>query len=121
MTCAEVEQELVGYHFATLHDEARSEVEAHLAECQACVRAYVALKRAVETSEDAAGPSDAARLRLRRAVARELGIGKAKWSWWERPLAVAVAASIVLVASATTRALAASPGSAPRALSLGTR
>ncbi len=121
MSCVEVERELVGYHFNALDDEARSEVEAHLALCAACVREYLTLKRAVETGEDAPAPSEAARQRLRRAVARELGLGATRWAWWERPLAFAVAASIVLVAGATTRALDASAGAAPHALARGTR
>jgi anti-sigma factor RsiW len=116
MNCAEVEPELVAYHFNALDDAARNGVEAHLVECAACVRELVRLKRAVETSEDAPPLSDGARLRLRRSVARELGIGTVKWSWWERPLALAVAASIVLVAGAATHALATFPGAPPHAL-----
>jgi len=121
MTCAEIEPELVGYHFAALDDDARQRVEAHLVECPACVRELVTLKRAIETSEDAPPLAEAARQRLRRAVASELGISERKWSWWERPLALAVAASIVLVAGATTRALATSAGSPPHALSADAR
>lgn len=121
MTCAEVERELFGYHFNALDAAARRGVEAHLVDCPECVRAYVELKRAVESGEDAPAPSDAARLRLRNAVARELGIGATRWAWWERPLALAVAASIVLFAGATTRALATSAGSPPHALSAGAR
>jgi anti-sigma factor RsiW len=117
MKCAEIGPELVGYHFGTLDDDTRPRVEAHLVECPACVRELVALKRAIETSEDAPPLSTAARSRLRRAVASELGIGATRWSWWERPLAIAVAASIVLVAGATTRALATSDGAPPHALS----
>jgi len=116
MTCAEIEHELVAYHFDALSDDARRGVEAHLCECLHCVRAYVELKRAVETGESAPRPSAAARARLRRAVARELGVGDRKWSWWERPLAVAVAAAVVLAAGATTRILTSAPGTPPHAL-----
>lgn len=121
MSCSEIEHELVAYHFNALDDDARHRMEAHLCACAPCVRAYVELKRAVETSEDAPKVSDAARTRLKRAVARELGIEDRKWSWWERPLALAVAASIVLAAGATTRALASEPGAPPHALSTGAR
>jgi hypothetical protein len=117
MMCAEVEHELVAYHFNALDDDARCGVEAHLCECAGCVRAYVELKRAVETSEDAPPVSGTTRERLRRAVARELGLDDRTWSWWERPLALAVAASVVLAAGMTTRALASRPGAPPHALS----
>lgn len=121
MTCAEVEHELVGYHFNALDDEARRGVEAHLCGCADCVRAYVELKRAVETSEAAPRPSDKARARLRQAVARELGIDSRKWAWWERPLAVAVAASVVLAAGMTTRALVSAPAAPPHGMSASQR
>jgi anti-sigma factor RsiW len=117
MRCAEVEHELVAYHFNALDDEARRGVEEHLCECADCVRAYVELKHAVETGEAAPRPSDKARARLRRAVARELGIDDRRWSWWERPLALAIAASVVLAAGATTRALVSAPGEPPHRLS----
>jgi hypothetical protein len=51
-------------------------------------------------------------------VARELGI-EAKRAWWERPLAVALAASVVWVAGATLHALTAPVGSPPHALQHG--
>ncbi len=117
MMCAEVEHELVAYHFNALDDEARRSVEEHLCDCADCVRGYVELKRAVETGEAAPRPSDKARARLRRTVARELGIDDRRWSWWERPLALAVAASVVLAAGMTTRALVSAPGEPPHALS----
>ena len=113
MTCNEITPELVGYHFATLDDEARARVESHLLECPACVRAFVELKRGIETSEAAERPSDLARTRLRRAVEGELGLRR---RWWERPLAIALAASVVLVAGRAMHALTASAGSAPYAL-----
>jgi hypothetical protein len=84
MKCVEVAPELVAYQFNALDDVTRSEVETHLVECAACVRKFISLKRAVESSEDAPGLFDAARSRLRQAVA------EARWSWWERPLALAV-------------------------------
>ncbi|HEY1957351.1 MAG TPA: zf-HC2 domain-containing protein [Polyangiaceae bacterium] len=117
MTCDAIEPELVGYHFGTLDDETRAKVEAHLCACAACVRAFVETKRAIETSEDAPAPSAAARARLRRAVARELGV--APRVWWERPIAIALAASVVLIAGATMHALTTGNGQAPYALRAG--
>jgi len=109
-----VESELTGYQFGTLDDETRQRVEAHLLECAECVRAYIEIKRAIETSEAAPAPSDAARARLRRAVKSEMGI--AERTWWERPVAIAFAASIVLVSTATMHALTRTDGSPPHAL-----
>jgi len=109
MSCDEIERELVGYHFGTLDEETRARVEEHMVGCAACVRAFVEIKRAVETSEDAPAPSPAARAKLRRAVAREI----APRAWWERPLAVALAASVVMLAGATMHALTSTDGSPP--------
>ena len=116
MTCNEIEHQLVGYHFNALSGDVRHAVEAHLVECPDCVRAFVELKRAIETSEDSPRPSDAARQRLRSAVARELGVTTTRWAWWERPLALAVAVTVVLAAGASTRALVSEPASPPHAL-----
>jgi anti-sigma factor RsiW len=115
MSCNEIETDLVGYHFGTLDDDARRRVEEHLVSCADCVRAFVETKRAIETSEAAPAPSNAARARLRRSVARELGVGLER-TWWERPVAIALAASVVLVASATMHALTTTDGSPPYAL-----
>ena len=109
-----VESELAGYHFGVLDDETRRRVEAHLMECPECVRAFVEIKRAIESSEEAPAPSNAARSRLRRAVKREMGI--AERTWWERPVAIALAASVVLVSTATMHALTTTDGSPPHAL-----
>jgi len=117
MTCDAIEPELVGYHFATLDAGTRARVEEHLCGCAACVRAFVETKRAIETSEDAPAPSDVARARLRRAVASHLGV--APRTWWERPLAIALAASVVLIAGATMHALTTGSGEAPYALRAG--
>ena len=109
-----VESELTGYHFGALDDETRRRVEEHLMECPECVRAFVEIKRAIETSEAAPVPSDTARARLRRAVRSEMGI--AERTWWERPVAIALAASVVLVASATMHALTTTDGRPPYAM-----
>ncbi len=113
MNCESIEPELVSYHFGLLEGDAREAVEKHLTVCPACVRAFVGLKRAIEVGEaEAARPSNAARARLRRAVAREVN-PTAPRKWWERPVAFAVAASVVLAAGATTRAITSGPGAPP--------
>lgn len=124
MTCQKIEQELVAYHFGVASDDVRSPVEEHLLTCGACLRAFIEVKRAVETSEDSPAPSPATRARLRSAVAQELGVHttpavESKRHRWERPLAFAIAASVVLAAGVTTRALTAGPGSAPYAVTGG--
>ena len=109
-----VESELTGYQLGVLDDETRRRVEEHLIECPECVRAFVEIKRAIETSEAAPAPSDAARARLRRAVKSEMGI--AERTWWERPIAIALAASVVLVSTAAMHALTTTDGAPPHAL-----
>jgi anti-sigma factor RsiW len=109
-----VESELSGYQFGTLDEETRRRVEEHLMECAGCVRAFVEIKRAIETSEAAPAPSDAARARLRSAVKREMD--PASRTWWERPIAIAIAASVVLAATATMHALTTTDGTPPYAL-----
>jgi anti-sigma factor RsiW len=124
MTCAQIEPELVAYHFGLVSSDTRDLVEPHLASCSACLRAFLELKRAIETGDHGVQPSKASRSRLRSAVAAELGARtraevESRRRWWERPLAVAVAASVVLAAGATTRALTSGRGSPPYALSQG--
>jgi anti-sigma factor RsiW len=121
MRCQKVEPELIAYHFGLVSDEARTEIEAHLLACGACLCSFLDLKRAVETGEDGPVPSRAARARLRRAVAEEVLADKPQraWSWWERPLAFAFAGSAVLAAMITMRVLTTGPGAPPYALSAG--
>src|SRR5205085_12327855 len=122
----ETERERVAYHFGEIEGAAREALEAHLVGCAGCVRAFVEVKRAVETDAGDAGdvgnagggagaPSVEARARLRRAVEAEV-LPRAKASRWEKPIAFAVAASLVLAAGATTRALTVGPGSPPYAI-----
>lgn len=117
MTCEAMEGELVGYHFGTSSEETRSGIEAHLLSCQDCLRRFLAFKRQVETAEGEALPSKAARERLRRAVAREVGAEPAvRWRWWERPLAfgfasVAMVATVLAVYTASI-----SPGAVPHSM-----
>jgi hypothetical protein len=113
MTCDELRSELIPYHFGEVTGEVRRALEAHLPGCAACVTELLALKRAFETADDEARPTDAARARLRAAVARE--IGAAPRRWWERPVAVAFAASAVLAAFAAMQSMTSGPGTPPLA------
>jgi len=69
MDCSLTLGNLIGYQFATVSDEERQQVEAHLVECTSCLRSYLALKAHADRGGDAEGPSEAARLKLRAAVA----------------------------------------------------
>lgn len=113
MTCETIQPELAGYHFGALEDAARRQVEAHLVECPACVRSFVALKREIETAESGARPSPGVRDRVRQAVARELGIRPRPWAWWERPLAFGFAGAAVMVAVLAVNSLVTGPGAPP--------
>ncbi len=117
-TCERVEPELVAYHFGLVSGEERNRIEEHLASCASCERAFLEIKRAIELgAEAAAGPSKASRERLRHAVLREVAPETAR-RWWERPVAFAVAASVVLAAGATTRAITSGPGAPPHQISI---
>ena len=114
MSCSRIQPELVAYHFGTVSDEARLELEQHLPTCPACLADYLGIKREIETAPSELRPAPAARARLRLAVARELGQPTPrKWSWWERPLALGFATAAVLVAMVALRALATTPGAMP--------
>jgi hypothetical protein len=108
MDCSGVIDHLVPYHFATCTDEERDLVDAHLLGCAKCLRAYLALKRAVERGAGAKeAPSAATRARLFASVAAEFGPsarGRAL-RWLRRPIplyqgiavaAVAIAAAVLL-------------------------
>jgi hypothetical protein len=102
MDCALVD--LAAYHFATLEDAERDQLDEHLVACTTCLRGYLALKRRIERGSGAEVPSDQARLRLRRAVeARFRPARAARASWFRRPIplyqGLAVAAIAVLIAS----------------------
>jgi anti-sigma factor RsiW len=119
MTCHQIQPELCGYHFGVIADDARRAVEDHLVSCSACVKAFVALKRDIETAGSGPSPSPAARERLRRAVAAELGVGgraARRWSWWERPLAFGFAGAALAAALVLLSALHTGAGSMPRSL-----
>lgn len=118
MNCDAVETELTGFHFATLDADTRRAVEQHLVACPRCVGAYLALKRSVEDAAAGSAPSAASRARLRQAVEAVVRPKPARgvWSWWERPLALGLAAASVTLALGAMHAVATSPGTAPHAL-----
>jgi anti-sigma factor RsiW len=113
MDCALMQQNLIPYHFGEIDDQERLTLEAHLACCPRCLHHLFALKRSLETAS--AIPSAAAKARLRTAVAQtvERAQARARWSWWERPLAIGFATAAVALAAFATASLAASPGAAP--------
>ena len=118
MKCTQVQPGLVAYHFGIVSDEARGDIESHLLGCGECLRSFLALKRAIETGDNSAKPSVAARERLRSAVAQELGarMPRRQWSWWERPFAFGFAGSAVLASVIAMRVLTSGPGSPPRSM-----
>jgi predicted anti-sigma-YlaC factor YlaD len=104
MQCEVIQPELVSFYFADVDENARARVETHLRECRSCLDGYLSVKRSIEAAE--LKPSEAARVRLRDAVAQELAAAEpAAWLWWERPLAAAFAAAAVALTSITVSQL----------------
>ena len=68
MDCTGVAGHLVAYHFATVSDEERDAIDAHLLGCTTCLASYLALKRATDKSPPER-PSAAVKARLRAEVA----------------------------------------------------
>jgi hypothetical protein len=106
MDCALIQQHLIGYHFATVSDDERGDVEAHLVACTSCLRTYLALKSHIDAAaRDDELPSEAARLRLRAAVQARFRptVVRRVRRWVARPVplyqGVAVAALILLAAA----------------------
>jgi anti-sigma factor RsiW len=105
--CQLIEIELAAYHFGSVPEPTRDSVEAHLCECPRCLKSYLALKRELETAQAGPRPSEAARQKLRRAVARELEGHPslaAEPRWWRGPLVfgfvtAATAAAMLAVVS----------------------
>lgn len=104
MDCSLIQVDLVAYHLGAIEEPARERVEAHLVACAACVRAFVTLKRHMESG--AAKPSEAARARLRAAVAAEFEPNAAsrvkKWLRRPIPLYQGLAAAAVIALAAMT-------------------
>ena len=123
MDCTLIQGNLIGYHFATLEDEERGDVETHLVTCTGCLRKYLALKAHVDRGTPGDDvPSEAARLRLRAAVKARFRpttfqrVGR----WLARPIplyqGLAVAAAVVVAAAlGPTLAHAIHPGPAAHA------
>lgn len=118
MDCANVASELVAYRFETCDASERDAIDAHLLECQACLRAYLALKRATDLGarprEERASPE--VKTRLRAEVARRYGrpsevatprrgrpLLLRKIPVYQGLVAVALAAAIALLVPAATR------------------
>ena len=106
MDCTLIQGHLIGYHFATVSEDERADVEAHLVACTACLRTYLALKAHVDRATvDDEVPTEAARLRLRAAVQARFRPGPARrvGRWFARPIpfyqGLAVAAVALLVAA----------------------
>jgi anti-sigma factor RsiW len=105
MDCSLTQSTLIGYHFATVSDDDRASVEAHLLTCRACLGTYLALKAHVDRgAREREVPSEAARLRLRSAVeARFARAPRRAWVWLVRPIplyqGLAVAALVLLAAT----------------------
>lgn len=104
MSCAEIEPELIGYHFGTSAPLVREQIEQHLPQCPKCVTSLLLLKRQLETQPEVPSPSQSARDKLRAAVAVEIGV--APWRWWERPVALASGAAAALLAVFVTWSVA---------------
>ena len=103
MSCADIQPELVLYHFGTISPRTRPDVERHLLSCRACLEGYLALKRHLESEpESGPRPSQQARLKLRAAVEREFARPLPIQVRWRRAtswgLAVAAAAAIAFIA-----------------------
>jgi len=68
MDCTGVASHLVAYHFATVSDEERDAIDAHLLGCTTCLASYLALKRATDKSP-LERPAASVKARLRAEVA----------------------------------------------------
>jgi anti-sigma factor RsiW len=69
MDCAGVASHLVAYHFAAVTEEERDAIDAHLVSCTACLKTYLALKRATDANP-VEKPSPQVKAKLRAEVAR---------------------------------------------------
>lgn len=113
MTCAATQAQLVGFHFGALEARERAAVEAHLVGCRECLSAFLTLKRDVEGGAEEVAPPATLRLRVRASVAKELGLVASPPVWWQRPLAVGLAAAAVVVGVMTVQLVSHAPGRPP--------
>lgn len=123
MDCAVIQIDLAPYHLATCDEATRAKIDAHLVECTSCLRAYLAVKRHLERGSAAQlRPSDAARARLRAAVAEEFRptLGARTVRALRRPIplyqGLAAAAAIALVVTALAPMLTRAPQVEPAAM-----
>src|SRR5262249_46750563 len=88
MDCSLTQDNLFAYHFATLNDEQREAVEAHLLGCTACLRTYLALKAHMDRAGAQEQPSEQVRLKLRNAVEHRFAPTRARRlrRWFTRPI-----------------------------------
>ncbi len=120
MTCDSIQDELIGYQFATLDASTRTRVEAHLICCASCVREFVQLKRDIEQPAAGPLPSKESRTRLREEIARELaGRGRARMRrtrFWEPSFALGFAAAAMIATVGITYSINSGTGNAPHSL-----
>jgi anti-sigma factor RsiW len=115
MDCTGVAALLVAYHLGTVSEEEADTVEAHIVDCSACLKTYLALKRAADRAQ-LEQPRPEVKARLRAEVAREFSVPvRAKVRSFAAPVfarriplyqsvaLAAVAASIALVAPSVLR------------------
>jgi anti-sigma factor RsiW len=95
--CSLIDSQLVGFHFGTLADDGRAQLEAHLIECPRCVGAFLKMKSAIERGVDTERPSDFLRARLRSSVRKELARRAPLRRWWVGGAAALAAAAALLV------------------------
>ena len=110
MDCTGVASLVVAYHLGAVDDDERSAVEEHLVACTACLKTYLALKRATENG-NGERPSAKARARLREAVEREVrprpvAILARRIPLYQGLVAAAIAAAITLAMPTVLRRLA---------------
>jgi hypothetical protein len=92
MDCTGVASHLVAYHFATVSDEERDAIDAHLLGCTTCLASYLALKRATDKSP-LERPSASVKARLRAEVAAAFPVPSARAAAERvRPAGVAILA-----------------------------
>jgi Putative zinc-finger len=112
-----VSDDPLAFHLGALDHARRDDVESHLLGCPDCLRGFLALTRSLKLEEDGPSPSPSSRERLRRAILDELaGPERARWRWWERPLAFGLAATAALLALSAVRTVSSGPGAAPHGI-----
>jgi anti-sigma factor RsiW len=130
MDCSLIEERLVAYHLATVEDEEREAIDAHLLGCTECLRGYLRLKHELERGARIK-PSASLRARLRadvERVVRPTGLARVQM-FLSRPIplyqgfaaaaaiAIVVAAALVLPGKTTNEAVDANairPGATQR-------